>query len=203
MLIFFVLQKLTHICAVGSVSMEVWIVQSREKTVTFIFLFPPPITDCRVWMLVRAERWPGVRVGWREVTVLMRAVGGRDTLSCRGDTRLVKHVIRSNRFSVSNTIISRLSNPCLVSRGHSIYEMGVINLRITFSWDTSTTCSCGKSSLSHIYPSKALGNMQFCVFEVISVSYDLFKLSTKLNVSVPNGPVVNQMVQWDLQKRCN
>ena len=184
--------------------MEVWIVQSQEKTVTFIFLFPPPITDCRVWMLVRAERWPGVRVGWWEVTVLMRAVGGRDTQSCLGDTRFVKYVIRlrSNRLSVSNTIISRLSNKPL-SRGHSIYEMGVINLRITFSWDTSTTCSCGTSSLSHIYPSKALGNMQVCVFEVISVSYDLFKLSTKLNVSVPNGPVVNQMVQWDLQKRCN
>ena len=129
---------------------------------------------------------------------------GRDTLSCLQDTRFVKYVIRlrSNRLSVSNTIISRLSNKPL-SRGHSIYEMGVINLRITFSWDTSTTCSCDKSSLSHIYPSKALGNMQVCVFEVISVSYDLFKLSTKLNVSVLNGPVVNQMVQWDLQKRCN
>ena len=40
---------------------------------------------------------------------------GRDTQSCLGDTRFVKYVIRlrSNRLSVSNTIISRLSNPCL------------------------------------------------------------------------------------------
>ena len=166
------------------------------------FLLPSQIAGSECWWEQRdglGSEWDGER--WQ---FWCGQGGGRDTQSCLGDTRFVKYVIRlrSNRLSVSNTIISRLSNKPL-SRGHSIYEMGVINLRITFSWDTSTTCSCDKSSLSHIYPSKALGNMQVCVFEVISVSYDLFKLSTKLNVSVPNGPVVNQMVQWDLQKRCN
>ena len=122
--------------AVGAVSMEGW-----------KFELCSPKRNCHLHFRISSShhRLQGLNVGesremaWGQSGMARgdssdAGSGGRDTLSCLGDTRFVKYVIRfrSNLFYVSNTHHNHIKIIKPLSKGHSIYEMRVIKLRITF-----------------------------------------------------------------------